>query len=52
MELPFGPSWRGIMPTLMNGLIITAFAVLGITASKFILNKWPVPGATKLINGV
>jgi hypothetical protein len=37
---------------LKSWLMVTIMAVLGIVALKVVLNKYPIKGATELVNAV
>jgi len=41
-----------IKPTVVSALIVFLFVVLTVPLAKWVVNKYPVPGLTDLINAI
>lgn len=41
-----------LKPSVWTFLVVVLFAIVGISLAKFLVNKWPVPGLTDLVNAV
>jgi hypothetical protein len=41
-----------VKPTLISALTILLIVVITVPLAKVVLNRWPVPGLTPLVNAV
>lgn len=41
-----------IKPTVLSAITILLIVAITVPMSKYILNRWPVPGLTDLVNSI
>lgn len=41
-----------VKPTVLSALTLLLMIMLVVPLAKFVLNRWPVPGLTDLVNAI
>jgi len=41
-----------LKPSLLTAALVLLIVIVGIPVCKWVVNKWPVPGLTPLVNAV
>lgn len=41
-----------VKPSVLNAAIVLLLVMITVPTAKFVLNRWPIPGLTDLVNAI